>query len=545
MKDSIVKILSECSPKHRTRLIQKTQNLKDWFTSNYPAVPLDIAVYSLLQSVSPYCGVCGKPVKTRGKKTCSTQCRTQSLAGRLGEITEKRKRTNLDRYGSSSPSGSPEVAQRRLDTMVEKYGAKVSPKTAAAARSRAPQLNQKGRKTLKERHGVCNPGQMPDHREKCAATLVKNYGVDNYYQSQEFKTLASQRNLEKWSALLTSSIALIDIADNIEKQSIFENPNKEIKFKCTRCETADIAPSETVKWRLINTGTPCRSCGGISSGSVKQQKLHDFINSLGVSTIPNYRLSNNKQIDIVCPEHHLGFEFDGLYWHNDLRLEKTYHSDKTIAAAAHGIRLVHIFEDEWDYKRPIVESRVKHLLGISSKSVFARKCEVKLVDKTTENQFMECNHIQGTARSAVSYGLYHNHELVSVMSFSKPSVAKGQKNIPGHWELLRFCSVLNTTVVGGAGRLLSHFIKIHSPEQILSFADSRWSVGTLYQTLGFRECAHTALNYWYIKGDRRYHRYALRKNASDNQELTEYQNRINQGYLRIWDCGSSKWVWTP
>jgi hypothetical protein len=266
---------------------------------------------------------------------------------------------------------------------------------------------------------------------------------------------------------------------------------------------------------------------------------------LGVETITNYKLANNRQVDVYCPVFQIGFEFDGLYWHNDLRLEKTYHLDKTHAAASQGIRLIHVFEDEWDFKRPIVESRIKHLLGISSKSIFARKCKIGSVDKATEKAFMEQNHIQGHAKSSVAYGLYYNNELVSVMTFSKPSKAKGQKNIPGHWELLRFCSVLDTHVVGGAGKLLAHFVKHHEPVQILSFADSRWSIGTLYKSLGFIENTHTAINYWYVKGERRYHRYALRKSSSDNQCLTEYQNRLNQGYLRIWDCGSSKWIWNP
>jgi hypothetical protein len=35
----------------------------------------------------------------------------------------------------------------------------------------------------------------------------------------------------------------------------------------------------------------------------------------------------------------------------------------------------------------------------------------------------------------------------------------------------------------------------------------------------------------------------LRKNPNDDPSLTEWENRKNQGWNRIWDCGHSKWTW--
>ena len=139
------------------------------------------------------------------------------------------------------------------------------------------------------------------------------------------------------------------------------------------------------------------------------------------------------------------------------------------------------------------------------------------------------------------------HNIITIsMSFSKPNKSKGQTYIKDHWELLRFSSKLNLNIPGVADRLLKHFIKNLNPKQILSFADRRWSLGDLYTKLGFESKGNTAINYWYInlKEGKRIHRYNLRKNKDDDQNLTEFQNRLNQGYLRVWDCGSSKWVWS-
>ena len=544
MKTEIIKLLTDCHPRYRTRLIRNNKNIYNWVISTYPDVSLNIIADSLVKNTSPYCYICNRPIKSLGKKTCSVKCRSKSLADKINIIVEKRKKTNLQKYGSNSPSGSLDVIEKRLNTMIKKYGAKVSPKTVEATKNRVNNLNKKGRKTFQEKYGVSNPGQLKNHREKCINTLKKNYGVDHYYKSQEFKNSIIEKNLKKWNTLLPESIRLIDINDNSEKQKLFENPNKEIRFQCVLCKNQECIPSETVKWRIKNSGTPCIICSGINVSSLKQLEVFNFIKSLNVNSILNYKLFNNKELDIFCPEYHIGFEFDGLYWHNDLKLHKTYHLDKTCDALKQDIKLIHIFEDEWDYKKDIVKSRIKNLLGLTETKIFARHCIINSVTKIEEKEFLSKNHIQGFAKSSIVYGLYFDKKLVSIMSFSKPSKAKGQQNIAGHWELLRFCSLLNTNVIGGAGKLLKHFLKNHNPDQILSFADNRWSVGNLYRTLGFCEGKKTAINYWYIKNYQRYHRFGLRKNSLDDPTLTEYQNRLNQGYLRIWDCGSSKWLWT-
>ena len=40
---------------------------------------------------------------------------------------------------------------------------------------------------------------------------------------------------------------------------------------------------------------------------------------------------------------------------------------------------------------------------------------------------------------------------------------------------------------------------------------------------------------------KRLHRFTLRKNINDDPSLTEWENRVKQGYDRIWDCGSAKY----
>ena len=292
-------------------------------------------------------------------------------------------------------------------------------------------------------------------------------------------------------------------------------------------------------------GTPCVTCSGVSSGSAAQRGISVYVESLGFNVINNDRsVLAGLEVDIYIPELKMGIEYHGLYWHNDTRVDNNYHKRKLEAAEHAGIRLVQIFEDEWVHKRNIVESRLRNLLKKNRDVHYARKCKVVNVESKVATQFLEQYHIQGAVKSAVRLGLEANGELVALMTFGALSKAKGHTSAPGKWELLRFCTRGSMSIVGGASKILKYFMRNYEVSELLSFADRRWSDGNLYKTLGFEFEHNTRPNYWYVDTSKvvRLHRYGLRKCSTDDQSKTEYENRLQQGYLRVWDCGSSKWI---
>jgi hypothetical protein len=56
----------------------------------------------------------------------------------------------------------------------------------------------------------------------------------------------------------------------------------------------------------------------------------------------------------------------------------------------------------------------------------------------------------------------------------------------------------------------------------------------------------TVPNFWYVpRGQiKRIHRFTLRKKPDEPKDIPNNQLRTNQGFDVIWDCGSSKWIWT-
>ena len=171
---------------------------------------------------------------------------------------------------------------------------------------------------------------------------------------------------------------------------------------------------------------------------------------------------------------------------------------------------------------------------------------MKQIDGRTANEFYNSNHIQGQTRSSIHYGLYYAERLVACMSFSKRSKLSGGKN-DDSWELTRFCSLLNTQVIGGAGKLLKYFINHYHPQKIISFSSNDISDGGLYKKLGFTTDGKVTGSYWYIdqKTHIRYHRTSFCKTrlAKLGYDVSKSESEImnNLPYFRIYDSGHTKW----
>jgi hypothetical protein len=209
-------------------------------------------------------------------------------------------------------------------------------------------------------------------------------------------------------------------------------------------------------------------------------------------------------------------------------------------------QLFHIFEDEFldKNKKEIWFSIIRNKLKLNNK-LYARKCIIKEVSAKETNLFLDKNHIQGKCNAKIRLGLYFNNELVSLMTFSK---SRYNKNI--EYELIRFSSKINTTVIGAGSKLLKYFEKNYKPRNIISYANRRFSQGKIYEKLGFKFIKNTEPNYFYFKpGENKllsrvqFQKHKLKEKLEVfNSDLTELENMINNGYRVIYDCGNKVYI---
>lgn len=123
----------------------------------------------------------------------------------------------------------------------------------------------------------------------------------------------------------------------------------------------------------------CMICHPRNFGVSRAEKdFVEFLKGFGFSLLEHDRsVIGPYELDAYIPEKKLAFEFNGMFWHSEQAgKDRNYHLEKTRLCGEKGIRLVHVFEDEWRDGRAIAESRIKDMLGVHENTVFARKCSI-------------------------------------------------------------------------------------------------------------------------------------------------------------------------
>jgi len=432
-------------------------------------------------------------------------------------------------------------------------------------------INQKRKETLIKKWGVDNPMKSREIKLKFNQIILEKWGVDNISKLESTKDKVKKTNLEKWGVEYISQLdhvksslskkmkkksrELNDIRlKNLEKtisQKIQEFGIKFISFEDTSLYNMSHGDhhfqihKNTLNDRIKWGNTICTVCNKIESGSDSEKQLLGFIrDNYRGEIIENDRKTIGLEIDVLIPELKLGFEYNGLYWHSDIYKSKNYHQQKTQRCQDIGIKLITIWEDDWKFKTDIVKSRILNLLG-GSKKIWARNCEIREVSDAESKKFIESNHIQGHCISKFRLGLFHLDRLVSLMTFGKLRKSLGNSHVDGNWELLRFCNLIGYSVVGGASKLISEFIRKYKPVKIISYADRSWSSGALYRRLGFKFIGDTHPNYYWVVNGVRRNRFNFRKDRLVKEgfdpDKSESQIMKDRGYWRIWDSGSTKW----
>lgn len=365
-----------------------------------------------------------------------------------------------------------------------------------------------------------------EYRDVCPECSLRKISEERTKSTEQFKL-----DVEK-----IYGKGVFDMTDTVYTKS-----SEYVTLKCNKCGRYFTKEANSL---LQGNGCPYHYL----NASKSEDEIADFIKNKGFAIIRNDRsiLDNKHELDIYIPDKQFAIEFDGVFWHNEVNKPINYHLDKTEECKKKGIRLIHIFEDEWLDKSNIWKSMLNNLLGLNENRIFARKCKIKEVSMDESKNFLEENHLQGYCHSQIRYGLYYNNKLVSLMTFGKTRHFIG--NSTHQFELLRFCNKLNTSVIGAASRLFKYFIKTVKPNNIVSYADKRWSNGNIYEKLRFHKYNESKPNYYYVIGNRRKNRFNFRKSIlvkkyNCPQDMSEHEFCKSKGWYRIYDCGCLCYEW--
>jgi hypothetical protein len=448
-------------------------------------------------------------------------------------IENKRIETNRNNYGVDYPLQSFDIQKSHIENVFNKYGVQNV--------MQVHKFKEKQKQSILEHYGVDNPFKITGVKDKIRKTNLEKYGYEFPSQSSTIqnKILISRRSTywDKFIYLLS----LKNLEPLFSKETYITSKNS-LDYKCLICN--NIFSSKGTEPQRI-------SCGCYSKTSSYEYEIRDWLSSYNIiNIVRNIRNLNEQhlkyEIDVYLPDYSIGIDFHGLYFHSSLMKDTLYHFKKYDYFKQKNIKFIQIFENEWLSKQDIVKSIILNKLGKSEK-IYARKCILKEVSYEESLVFLNTNHIQGYTPASIKIGLYYKDELVCIGTFGQNRFNKKDNSI----ELIRFANKMGITVIGGFQKILSYYEKTYTPLKLISFADLRYFYGESLIKTGFSLEKVTNPNYFYFKKQdpsKLYSRREFQKHLLANKldifdpVLSEYENMLNNGYLRIFDAGNLKMV---
>lgn len=435
---------------------------------------------------------------------------------------EKTIATNLDRYGVPFVTQLESTKEKQRNTMQRRYGVdhywksgefKESMLALMASRTdkEIEKINDKIKKTKLENHG----DERFNNRNKAMDTMLSNYGRH-----------CSQRH---WSA------EAVNIMTNIEalQQAMVGNTVNSVAEKYGIAAT-------TLRNRIYKCN--------ITEYAARENQYESMIESLltknNIEFIKNDRtILSGLELDFWLPDLALAIECNGIFWHSELMgKSRSYHLNKTTKCEQQGIKLIHLWDYQFDKNPQLVLSLLKSKLGIVATKIGARKTQIISLTSCDYRDFMFKNHLQGPVNASVRYGLKHNGILVAAMGFGKSRFNANE------FELLRYATLIDISVTGGASKLLNHFFKEHTNiTKLVSYANRDISTGKMYQAIGFKFVSAAPPSYLYFMNRIVYNRLVFQKHKLQDllekydPSLSEWDNMVNNGFNRFWNTGNLKY----
>ena len=343
---------------------------------------------------------------------------------------------------------------------------------------------------------------------------------------------------------------------NIQYISGFVGMQSKASFLCTIHENIVSA----IPHNVLRGANPCPKCGHMKSSA--EERIADLLSVYAPVIKRDRSFIGPKELDVFMPSVGLAIEYCGMYWHShgssdEEKADKYKHYLKYEACKNKGVRLLTIYESEWQEHEYAVRRLLRNAANKSKGRLMARKCILQKVTNAQAKTFFEKYHPQGGNGSGEHYALLHNGKIVACMRFAYGVNDRGHSTRT--WTLARFATRI--TVAGAASRLFKAFLQEYKPQEVKSFSDNRYFDGKMYEKLGFQMVAEVPPDYqvWSQKlgllPKSHYQRRNIQKRLVDHgmditfnhetDERSEAEMTYLMGARRIYDCGKKRWIWTP
>jgi hypothetical protein len=276
--------------------------------------------------------------RKKHQRFCNKSC-AQHCPSVLSKMKFSQKETSMKKYGVEHPMKTQGVVDNFKKSMSEKYGVESALKKE--------EFVNKSSNTKLDRYGDKNY----NNKNKYKRTCLEKYGVDNPRKLEEINAKIKNTVMNIHYDYITEYCTTKKITPlfNYDEYLGYNWSNK-YRFRCNVCKKefySDI-------YRPSNVF--CEVCNPLDNDTLENE-LFVYINSILPKTTTIKRNDRTilfgKELDIYIPELKIAFELNGLYWHSEVGqgVNKYYHLNKYKSCISHGIKLIHIFENEWNHKK--------------------------------------------------------------------------------------------------------------------------------------------------------------------------------------------------
>jgi very-short-patch-repair endonuclease len=538
-------------------MIRKDRELLSWINEKVPVSDkLSEQIYCIMNNTNPICENGNKKTfkdSWLGYMMCGRsnvcKCWSENQSKKLSDakkslskeewdiVIEKRKKSNIEKYGVEHVSQTQEFKDKISEINVERYGVKT---TLIETNTK-----EKIKETLVEKFGVDNPMKSSNIKNKAMDTCLEKYGHVVFPHSVDGRLQTNQTLKEKYNV---ASIAQLkysqEVRDYIQDTKKFHDEYFKIGINGI-CDKYPELNYNMCRAKLLREGI---------EEVIKYTKPESFIKDFLDKNKINYQFNTRKiitpqELDFYIPSHNIAIEVCGLYWHrHSLLKDEKYHVKKLEKCLAQGIQLITIFSDKIEETPNLVLNRLSSKLKLIQRTHHARKLKIMYdTPKEKIRKFLNENHIQGTKLGSTNLtAIDEDNNIVSVMTFGELRTSLGQKNVVNTYEMYRFAT--NGNIPGIASKMFKYFINNYYPTQVISYSDRNWGEGEMYINLNFTKDTISRPNFWYTKDYiHKKHRFGFAKyklvEKGYDTSLTAYKIMESLGYDRIYDCGSIKYVW--
>lgn len=483
------------------------------------------------------CEVCHKEFLAENNKTklCSRECMSISRKNNMSDILSKMQKTCIDKYGTKNAMHNENIREKQKNTIREKYGVDNAMKSVS--------LKENYKKAIIEKYGVDNVAKNEDLLNKRFNTNKERYGSISPFGNKSVQKKAVRTSLQKYG--FNSWKKTMSGREYSREHNPFNNQDVRDKAIATNIEKYGVpyyVMTQDYKDKQGNTISKLNR----SIGELFDINESDYEFSIGCYS---YDLKKDNTLIEIDPtvSHNALYSYPYFIGATSTNspLRRTYHKDKTEVALKEGYRCIHIFD--WDDL-----NKIKAMLK-DRKTLYARNLTLKNIDKAECDSFLENNHLQGTCRGQnIRLGLYKDSELIEVMTFGKPRYNKNYE-----YELLRLCTSSDYKVAGGSEKLFKYFVDTYEPKSIISYCDNSKFTGNVYSRLQFnlKDKGKPSCHWYNMKTGRHITNSLLVKNGfsrlHEDYDYTTHSRgdsneylMIENGYLPVYDCGQSVYVWS-